>query len=101
MLKDVYDSKRINAHLHSDPNFKLDTQQFPSTALILSAQFWPPFKEETLELPNFVKEHLQIYTKAFETLKVIFIYIDSRYFICCSEHVPLPYFLNVEVHTAD
>ncbi|XP_021926586.1 anaphase-promoting complex subunit 2 isoform X2 [Zootermopsis nevadensis] len=69
MLKDVYDSKRINAHLHSDPNFKLDRQQFPSTAMILSAQFWPPFKEETLELPDFVKEHLQIYTKAFETLK--------------------------------
>jgi len=71
MLKDVYDSKRINAHLHSDPNFNLDRQQFPSTAMILSAQFWPPFKEETLELPTVVKEHLQIYTKAFETLKVI------------------------------
>ncbi|KAJ4430988.1 hypothetical protein ANN_19581, partial [Periplaneta americana] len=69
MLKDVYDSKRINTHLHSDPNFNLDRQQFPSTAMILSAQFWPPFKEETLELPSFVKEHLQIYTKAFETLK--------------------------------
>ncbi|GFG35378.1 hypothetical protein Cfor_00921 [Coptotermes formosanus] len=69
MLKDVYDSKRINAHLHSDPNFSLDKQQFPSTAMILSAQFWPPFKEETLELPSVVKEHLQIYTKAFETLK--------------------------------
>jgi anaphase-promoting complex subunit 2 len=69
MLKDVYDSKRINAHLHSDSNFKLDQQQFPSTAMILSAQFWPPFKEETLELPSVVKEHLQIYTKAFETLK--------------------------------
>ncbi|PNF17763.1 hypothetical protein B7P43_G06880 [Cryptotermes secundus] len=69
MLKDVYDSKRINAHLHSDPNFNLDRQQFPSMAMILSAQFWPPFKEETLELPSFVKEHLQIYTKAFETLK--------------------------------
>lgn len=75
MLKDVYDSKRINAHLHSDPNFNLDRQQFPSTAMILSAQFWPPFKEETLELPSVVKEHLQIYTKAFETLKVISIAI--------------------------
>ncbi|GLH11361.1 Anaphase-promoting complex subunit 2 [Gryllus bimaculatus] len=69
MLKDVYDSKRINAHLDSDPNFNLDKQQFPATAMILSAQFWPPFKEETLELPSFVKEHLQTYTKAFETLK--------------------------------
>ncbi|KAG8225667.1 hypothetical protein J437_LFUL006691 [Ladona fulva] len=69
MLKDVYDSKRINAHLHSDGNFKLDDQQFPTTAMILSAQFWPPFKEENLVLPTIVQENLEAYTKAFETLK--------------------------------
>lgn len=39
--------------------------------MILSAQFWPPFKEETkLELPEVAKEQFDIYTKAFETLKV-------------------------------
>ncbi|XP_067004982.2 anaphase-promoting complex subunit 2 [Anabrus simplex] len=69
MLKDIYDSKRINAHLHSDTNSDFGKQKFPCTAMILSAQFWPPFKEETLELPTFVKEHLETYTKAFETLK--------------------------------
>ncbi|KAJ8897014.1 hypothetical protein PR048_002360 [Dryococelus australis] len=76
MLKDLYDSKRINAHLLSEPTFQLDKlivystfQEFPTSAKILSAQFWPPFKEETLELPPFVKEHLNLFTKAFETLK--------------------------------
>ncbi|RZF40821.1 hypothetical protein LSTR_LSTR003331 [Laodelphax striatellus] len=69
MLKDVYDSKRINAHLHTDPNFDLSKQPYPTTALILSAQFWPPFKEDTLELPATVKERLAVYTKSFETLK--------------------------------
>ncbi|XP_049784564.1 anaphase-promoting complex subunit 2 isoform X1 [Schistocerca cancellata] len=69
MLKDVYDSKRINAHLHSDPNFSLEQQKFPVCAMVLSAQFWPPFKGDTLELPPFIKEHLDVYTKAFETLK--------------------------------
>lgn len=69
MLKDIYDSKRINTHLHSDTNFNLDNQEFAITAMILSAQFWPQFNKETLELPEFVQEHLDTYTKAFETLK--------------------------------
>lgn len=69
MLKDIYDSKRINTHLHSDVNFNLDSQEFAITAMILSAQFWPHFNKETLELPEFVQEHLNTYTKAFETLK--------------------------------
>lgn len=38
--------------------------------MILSAQFWPHFNKETLELPEFVQEHLNTYTKAFETQKV-------------------------------
>ncbi|KAK9499694.1 hypothetical protein O3M35_002696 [Rhynocoris fuscipes] len=69
MLKDVYDSKRINTHLHSEPNFGLNQQEFHCNCMILSAQFWPPFKEETLELPQKIKDDLNVYTKAFETLK--------------------------------
>lgn len=69
MLKDVHDSRRMNVHLHSDSNFNLSDKDFPCNAIILSAQFWPPFKEETLEVPPIVKEHLENYTKAFETLK--------------------------------
>ncbi|XP_024081276.1 anaphase-promoting complex subunit 2 isoform X2 [Cimex lectularius] len=87
MLKDIYDSKRLNTHLHSEPNFGLASQvrwtnaplignfkyatfqEFNCTCMILSAQFWPMLKEETLELPQKIKEHLNVYTKAFETLK--------------------------------
>ena len=38
--------------------------------MVLSAQFWPPFKDNNLELPAKVTEHLDVYTKAFETYKV-------------------------------
>lgn len=69
MLKDIHDSKRINTHLHSEPNFGLSKQEFRCNCMILSAQFWPPFKEETLQLPQKIKDHLDVYTKAFETLK--------------------------------
>uniref|UniRef100_A0A0A9Y699 Anaphase-promoting complex subunit 2 n=1 Tax=Lygus hesperus TaxID=30085 RepID=A0A0A9Y699_LYGHE len=69
MLKDVYDSKRLNTHLHSEPNFGLKIQEFEVTCMILSAQFWPVFKEEKLELPQKIKEHLDVYTKAYETIK--------------------------------
>ncbi|XP_054016183.1 anaphase-promoting complex subunit 2 isoform X2 [Hylaeus anthracinus] len=70
MLKDVYDSKRIDGYIQSDTNYSLKKEQFPTSALILSAQFWPPFKENwKLELPKFVQNQLQKYVKAFETLK--------------------------------
>jgi len=71
MLKDIGDSKRINSHLHSTDGGcpELQTQQFPVNSIILSGQFWPQFKAETLELPVEVQESLEVYTKAFQTLK--------------------------------
>ena len=69
MLKDIYDSKRINAHLHCEADLNLIEQAYPTNAKILSAPFWPLFKEETLELPQFVKQQMEIYTRSFENLK--------------------------------
>ncbi|XP_033327037.1 anaphase promoting complex subunit morula [Megalopta genalis] len=70
MLKDVYDSKRIDGHIQSDTSYTLEKEEFPTSALILSAQFWPPFKENwKLELPKIVQTQLNKYVKAFETLK--------------------------------
>lgn len=69
MLKDISDSKRINGLIQQDPKFKNATKNFSSNAMILSAQFWPPFKDETLELPAVIKEQLELYTKSFEELK--------------------------------
>merc|ERR1719378_959736 len=72
MLKDISDSKRINYHLHSEDGGcpELITQAIDVNALILSAHFWPPFKtNEPVELSEQVKEALEVYTKAFQTLK--------------------------------
>ncbi|XP_015589279.1 anaphase-promoting complex subunit 2 [Cephus cinctus] len=70
MLKDVYDSKRIDGNIQSDTSYTLEEQYFLTSALILSAQFWPPFKEEwKLQLPKNVQEQLAKYVKAFEALK--------------------------------
>lgn len=79
MLKDVYDSKRINHHLYCDPTSNLSSsnlnnvfiQQFPVRAIIVSNQFWPNFKDNfNVELPPIIQDHLDNYTKAFESFKV-------------------------------
>ncbi|XP_049877743.1 anaphase-promoting complex subunit 2 [Pectinophora gossypiella] len=69
MLKDISDSRRINSLIHQDSNFEELNKKFTSNAMILSAQFWPPFKDESLELPEEIKQHLEAYTKSFEALK--------------------------------
>ncbi|CAB3246135.1 unnamed protein product [Arctia plantaginis] len=69
MLKDISDSKRINALIHQDKEIETLNKKFTSNAMILSAQFWPPFKDESLELPEEIKRHLEAYTKSFEALK--------------------------------
>ncbi|KAI5643127.1 cullin family domain-containing protein [Phthorimaea operculella] len=69
MLKDISDSKRINSLIHQDNNFEELNKKFTSNAMILSAQFWPPFKDESLELPDEIKTQLEAYTKSFEALK--------------------------------
>lgn len=79
MLKDVYDSKRINHHLYSDPTSNLSPNnlnnelEFPVKAIIVSNQFWPNFKDNfNVELPPNIQKHLDNYTKAFESFKVAY-----------------------------
>ncbi|XP_011505513.1 PREDICTED: anaphase-promoting complex subunit 2 [Ceratosolen solmsi marchali] len=70
MIKDIYDSKRIDGNVQLDKKYNSEKANFSTSALILSAQFWPPFKEEwKLELPVYVQEQLDKYVKAFEALK--------------------------------
>ena len=71
MLKDVGDSQRINNALHSAETGSqlLSENQFPVNALILSAQFWPQLKNDTPELPEDIIKALEVYTKAFQSLK--------------------------------
>ncbi|KAL4703261.1 hypothetical protein ACJJTC_009236 [Scirpophaga incertulas] len=69
MLKDISDSKRMNSLIQQDKNLEVVDDNFSCNALILSAQFWPPFKDESLELPEEIKQHLESYTKSYEALK--------------------------------
>lgn len=69
MLKDVADSKRMNVHLNAQDGKGSFEGDFPVNAMILSAQFWPAFREEKIKLPEYIWQHLKKYTAAFETLK--------------------------------
>lgn len=68
MLKDVADSKRINQNIKQESDY-VEDDDFSMSAMILSAQFWPAFKEEKLQLPEVVQDQMEEYTRAFETLK--------------------------------
>ncbi|XP_030062053.1 anaphase-promoting complex subunit 2 [Microcaecilia unicolor] len=73
MLKDMADSRRINANIR-DEEEKLPEEEKPSfnlVAVILSSEFWPPLKEEKLELPDQIKEAMEAYTKKYEKLKAM------------------------------
>ncbi|KAL7631637.1 UNVERIFIED_CONTAM: hypothetical protein RMT77_018062 [Armadillidium vulgare] len=69
MVKDVADSKRINATIQSAEQNSHVRHKFPISAMILSSQFWPTFKEQSLQLPDEVLKEMEIYTEAYQSLK--------------------------------
>ncbi|XP_029730420.2 anaphase-promoting complex subunit 2 [Aedes albopictus] len=69
MLKDINDSKRINSHILSEESELDGDKPFDMSALVVSSQFWPTFKKETMELPPAIKAMFDQYTKAFESFK--------------------------------
>ncbi|CAL8099596.1 unnamed protein product [Orchesella dallaii] len=69
MLKDVSDSQRLNVRFYEEEGAALVNSDVKLTGLVVSAQFWPTFKKETLELPKPVEEAMEKYTKAFEMIK--------------------------------
>ncbi|XP_061396774.1 anaphase-promoting complex subunit 2 [Musca vetustissima] len=68
MLKDIADSKRINSHIHSDTKY-VENKQFDISSLIISAQFWPSFNKESVELPEEIANEFRKYTKSYEEYK--------------------------------
>lgn len=44
-------------------------QEIEVNAMVLSAQFWPAFREEKIKLPEVMQNSLEEYTKKFEALK--------------------------------
>lgn len=85
MLKDISESKRINSHIQSDINyidsmypfnfmhlyFKLfdSGKSWEMSSLIISAQFWPVFNKESLELPEEINNEFIKYKTAYESYK--------------------------------
>lgn len=74
MLKDISDSKRINAHIHSGQTSTIaatldETKSFDVSTLILSSQFWPAFKNDTLELPDDIQDVFKKFTDAYQVYK--------------------------------
>ena len=49
-----------------DSGTNIKFTDWPVNSIIVSAQFWPPFKSETLELPKEITQGLEAYKKAFE-----------------------------------
>lgn len=73
MLKDMADSRRINANIREEDEKRPADEQppFGVYAVILSSEFWPPFKDEKLEVPEDIREALEVYCKKYEKLKVL------------------------------
>ncbi|XP_069915583.1 anaphase-promoting complex subunit 2 isoform X2 [Oryctolagus cuniculus] len=72
MLKDMADSRRINANIREEDEKRPAEEQPPFSvyAVILSSEFWPPFKDEKLEVPEDIRAALEVYCKKYEKLKV-------------------------------
>lgn len=87
MLKDISDSKRINAHIQGAAftegkilvwnqdqikqfyEFAVLSTEPSVSALIVSSQFWPTFKKETMEFPEEITKLFDKYKKAYEEYK--------------------------------
>ncbi|KAL5012414.1 hypothetical protein ScPMuIL_010965 [Solemya velum] len=70
MLKDVADSKRLNSRIAEGRQQNGEqTPEVDVNAMVLSAQFWPPFREEKITLPENIQSLLKKYTTEFEALK--------------------------------
>lgn len=72
MLKDMADSRRINGNIREEES-RLNKPEpaLPLSAIILSSEFWPPLKEEKLELPSTVSQAMEDYTHRYEKLKAM------------------------------
>ncbi|XP_036756656.2 anaphase-promoting complex subunit 2 isoform X2 [Manis pentadactyla] len=73
MLKDMADSRRINANIREEDEKRPAEEQppFGVYAVILSSEFWPPFKDEKLEVPEDIREALEAYCRKYEKLKAM------------------------------
>lgn len=73
-VQDMADSRRINSNIREEESRLSEEEQPPLSlsSIILSSEFWPPLKEEKLELPPLVCQAMEAYTHRYEKLKVEF-----------------------------
>lgn len=73
MLKDMADSRRINSNIREEESRLGEEEQPPLSlsSIILSSEFWPPLKEEKLELPPLICQAMEAYTHRYEKLKAM------------------------------
>ncbi|CAG2204932.1 APC2 [Mytilus edulis] len=79
MLVNIYGSKELFVNEYrtlladrilTQFNYEIEKEiQIDVNAMVLSAQFWPAFREEKITLPEVMQESLKEYTKKFEALK--------------------------------
>ena len=70
MLKDVTDSRRINAQIVENDQAQNTSAEIPIECIILSAQFWPSrLKDDNVELPSCILNSMEHFKKRFEILK--------------------------------
>lgn len=71
-VQDMADSRRINSNIREEESRLSEEEQPPLSlsSIILSSEFWPPLKEEKLELPPLVCQAMEAYTHRYEKLKV-------------------------------
>ncbi|KNC55342.1 anaphase-promoting complex subunit 2 [Thecamonas trahens ATCC 50062] len=67
MLKDLADSKRINAYVHSHEGG--GDNELVVSGTVISRLFWPPLKEVNFQLPPAMAAQMETYAKAFHSLK--------------------------------
>lgn len=76
MLKDIGESRRINANILEQlakkevrqiGTFEVSSQSLK--ALVISEQFWPKLKEEKIELPDELKGIQEKFVESFEAFK--------------------------------
>jgi anaphase-promoting complex subunit 2 len=67
MLKDIADSKRTNALIKKGCQDK--REELLLDVIIISHIFWPTIKEESITLPDPIKQQFQRYSKEYEHIK--------------------------------
>ncbi|DBA04288.1 TPA: hypothetical protein N0F65_002050 [Lagenidium giganteum] len=69
MVRDVEDSKRINANISSARAQQPYSKYSIVDATIVSSEFWPPFQQEEFAVHSIVEKKIEEFKKAYQVLR--------------------------------